>query len=54
MKDNKLERVRQEVSMLRQEFLQSDAGVFGQVLGEQEITAMEVRGSVLTFKHFRA
>jgi len=40
MKDNKLERVRQSVLMLRQQFLQSDAGVFDQVLGEQEIAAM--------------
>jgi hypothetical protein len=40
MKDIKLERVRQGVSMLRQQFLQSDAGVFDQVLGEQEIAAM--------------
>ena len=40
MKDNKLERVRRGVSMLRQRFLQSDSGVFDQALGAQEIVAM--------------
>lgn len=32
---NKLERVRREVSMLWQQFLQNNAEVFDQALGEQ-------------------
>ena len=37
MKDNKVERVRQKVAMLKQQFLQGDSGLFSQVLGDQEI-----------------
>jgi hypothetical protein len=40
MKDNKLERFRQEAAMLRQQFLQGDAGVFDRVLGEREVAAV--------------
>jgi Transposase DDE domain len=40
MKDNKVERVRQRVLMLKQQFLQGDTGVFDQVLGDQEIAAV--------------
>jgi Transposase DDE domain len=40
MKDNKVERVRQGAAMLRRQFLQGDAGVFDQVLGEREIAAV--------------
>lgn len=40
MKDSKIERVRRSVSMLRRQFLQGDAGIFDQMLGEQEMTAM--------------
>lgn len=40
MKDNKVERVRQKVAMLRQQFLQGDTGIFDQALGDQEITAI--------------
>ena len=37
MKDNKVERVRQSAMLLRQQFLQGDAGVFDGALGEREI-----------------
>lgn len=40
MKDNKLERARQSVSMFRQQFLQGDSGVFDQVLGGPEIATI--------------
>ena len=40
MKDNKVERVRQKVAMLKQQFLQGDRGLFSQVLGDQEIAAV--------------
>ena len=40
MKDNKPERVQQSVAMFRQQFLQSDSGVFDQVLGKQEIATI--------------
>jgi hypothetical protein len=40
MKHNKVERVRQSVAMLRQQFLQGDAGVFDRALGEQELAAL--------------
>lgn len=40
MKDSKVERVRQKVAMLRQQFLQGDTGLFDQVFGEQEIAAV--------------
>jgi len=40
MKDNKLDRMRRGVSMLRQQFLQSSTGVFDRALGEQEMTAL--------------
>jgi hypothetical protein len=39
MKDNKLDRIRRGVSMFRQQFLHSGAGVFDQALGEQELAA---------------
>ena len=35
MKDIKVERVRQGAAMLRRQFLQGDAGVFDEVLGER-------------------
>ena len=40
MKDNKLDRIRHGVTMLRQQFLQSGCGVFDQALGEQEVAAL--------------
>ena len=40
MKDTKVKRIRQKVAMLKQQFLQGDAGVFAQVLGDQEIAAI--------------
>lgn len=40
MKDTKVKRIRQKVAMLKQQFLQSDTGVFAQVLGDHEITAV--------------
>ena len=40
MKHNKAERVRRSAEMLRRQFLQADAGIFDQMLGEQEMTAM--------------
>jgi Transposase DDE domain len=40
MKDNKVERVRQKVVMLRQQFLHGDDSLFDQALGSQEITAI--------------
>ncbi len=33
MKDNKVERVRQEVAIFRRQFLQDDTGAFDQALG---------------------
>lgn len=40
MKDNKVERVQQQVVMLRRQFLQGDAGAFDQALGDQEIATV--------------
>lgn len=40
MKDNKVERIRQKVVMLRRQFLQGDTGIFDQALGDQEIAAV--------------
>ena len=40
MNDNKVERVRQKVMMLKQQFLQSGTGIFDQALGEHEIAAV--------------
>lgn len=40
MKDTKVERVRQKVARLKQQFLQGDTGFFDQALGEQEIAAI--------------
>jgi len=40
MNDNKVERVRQKVMMLKQQFLQGGTGVFDQVLGDREIAAV--------------
>ena len=40
MKNTKVARIRHKVSMLKQQFLQSDAGLFDQALGEQEIEAV--------------
>ena len=39
MKDSKVARVRQGAAMLRRQFLQGDAGVFDEVLGDAEIAA---------------
>ena len=39
MNDNKVERVRQKVMMLKQQFLQGGTGIFDQALGNQEIAA---------------
>lgn len=41
MKDNKVERVRQQVMILKQQFLQGDAGLFDQALGEQEVATVK-------------
>jgi hypothetical protein len=40
MKDNKVERIRQKVVMLRQQFLQGDTGLFAQALGDQEVAVV--------------
>jgi len=40
MKDNKVERFQHSAAMLRRQFLQGDAGIFDQVLGEQEVAVM--------------
>jgi hypothetical protein len=40
MKDNKIERVRQKVAMLKQQFLQGDTGLFDQALGIREVAAV--------------
>jgi len=40
VKNTKVARIRHKVSMLKQQFLQSDAGLFDQALGEQEIEAV--------------
>ena len=40
MKDTKIERVRQKVAMLKQQFLQGDTGLFDQALGDKEIAAV--------------
>jgi len=37
MKDTKVARIRQNIAMLKQQFLQSDTGLFDQALGEHEI-----------------
>lgn len=49
MKHNKVERVRRSAAMLRRQFLQADAGIFDQMLGEQEMTAM-VNGLVEPYR----
>jgi len=49
MKDNKVERVRQKVAMLRRQFLQGDTGIFDQTLGDQEIEAV-VNGLVTSYR----
>lgn len=36
MKDNKIERIRQKIMMLKRQFLQNGTGVFDQALGDQE------------------
>lgn len=40
MKNSKVERVRQKVAMLKQQFLQGDTGLFDKALGEQEVEAI--------------
>jgi len=40
MKDNKVERTRQGVTMLRRQFLQEDAGIFDRMLGDREMAAV--------------
>jgi len=40
MKDNKIERVRQKIAMLKRQFLQGDTGLFDQALGDQEVAAV--------------
>jgi len=40
MKDNKVERFRQSAAMLRRQFLQGDAGIFDQALGDQEVAVV--------------
>lgn len=40
MKNSKVERIRQKVVMLRQQFLQGDADLFAQALGDQGIVAV--------------
>lgn len=40
MKDSKVERVRRSAVALRRRFLQADAGIFGRMLGEQEMVTM--------------
>ena len=40
MKDNKVERIRQKIIMLKRQFLQDGASVFEQALGDQEFAAV--------------
>ena len=40
MQDTKVERVRRGAMLLRRQFLQGDAGIFDQVLGDQEVAAV--------------
>ena len=40
MKDSKVERFRQQAMMLKQQFLQSDTGIFDQAIGNQEIATI--------------
>lgn len=40
MENSKVERIRQKVAMLRQQFLQGDDGLFAQVLSNQEVEAV--------------
>ena len=41
MKDNKIERIRQKIAMLKRQFLQEDGtGVFDQALGDEEVAAV--------------
>ena len=39
MKDNKVKRIRQNIAMFKRQFLQDDADVFGQALGDPEEVA---------------
>jgi len=40
MKDNKIERIRQKIAMLKRQFLQEGTGVFDQAFGDQEVAAV--------------
>ena len=40
MKGSKVERFRQQAMMLKQQFLQSDTGIFNQAIGNQEIATI--------------
>ena len=40
MNNNKVERVRQKVLMLKRQFLQGDAGLFDQALSKYEVTVI--------------
>ena len=40
MKDNKIERIRQKIAMLKRQFLQDGTGIFDQALGDQEVAAV--------------
>src|SRR3989338_7492033 len=40
MKNTKVARIRQKIAMLKQQFLQSDTGLFDQALGEHEIVTV--------------
>ena len=40
MKDNKVERIRQNIAMFKRQFLQDDADVFGQAFGGHEVAAV--------------
>ena len=40
MKNSKVERIRQKVAILRQQFLQEDAGLFARALGDQAVAAV--------------
>ena len=40
MKDNKVERIRQKIVMLKRQFLQEGTGAFDQALSDQEVAAV--------------
>jgi len=53
MKNTKVSRIRQNIAMLKQQFLQSDNGLFDQALGEHEIGTV-INGTNLRKMSYRS